>query len=138
MPARDILHDIVKQALIKEGWTITHDPFTVFFGVRKIFADLAAEQLIAAEKDSRRIAVEIKSFIGRSPVADLEQAIGQYVVYRSWLTRTKPERKLYLAITETAFDELFRDISGQVLLEDHLINLIVVDEKRMEIVRWTD
>ncbi|MEG4026591.1 MULTISPECIES: element excision factor XisH family protein [unclassified Microcoleus] len=27
MPARDIYHQVVKQALIKAGWTITHDPY---------------------------------------------------------------------------------------------------------------
>ena len=27
--ARDLFHDIVKKALIKDGWTITHDPFTL-------------------------------------------------------------------------------------------------------------
>ena len=26
MPVKDIYHDTVKNALIKDGWTITHDP----------------------------------------------------------------------------------------------------------------
>ena len=26
---RDFFHEIVKKALIKDGWTITHDPFTL-------------------------------------------------------------------------------------------------------------
>ena len=34
MPARDYLHNIVKNALIKDGWIITHDPFTIVFGTR--------------------------------------------------------------------------------------------------------
>jgi hypothetical protein len=29
MPAKDIAHDAVKQALEKDNWTITHDPFYV-------------------------------------------------------------------------------------------------------------
>jgi hypothetical protein len=48
MPARDILHDIVKEALIKDGWVITHDPFLVAFGIRKVYVDLDAERLLAA------------------------------------------------------------------------------------------
>ncbi len=28
MPAKDIYHNEVKNALIKDGWTITDDPFT--------------------------------------------------------------------------------------------------------------
>ncbi len=27
MPAQDLYHNIVKNALLKDGWTITHDPF---------------------------------------------------------------------------------------------------------------
>ena len=27
--ARDLFHDIVKEALIKDGWTITNDPLTL-------------------------------------------------------------------------------------------------------------
>jgi len=38
--------------------------------------DLGAEQVFAAEKHERKIAVEVKSFIGSSIVADLEQALG--------------------------------------------------------------
>jgi hypothetical protein len=32
MPRHDIYHDQVRHALIKDGWTITHDPFTMAFG----------------------------------------------------------------------------------------------------------
>jgi len=31
MAARDKIHELVKQALIKDGWTITDDPFTIEF-----------------------------------------------------------------------------------------------------------
>src|SRR5437764_15436543 len=93
---RDIYHDSVKQALIKDGWTITHDPFVVAFGLHNLYVDLGAEQMLAAEREGRRIAVEVKSFIRRSEVEDLENALGQYLLYRSLLQRTDPERVLYL------------------------------------------
>jgi hypothetical protein len=76
MPARDILHDVVKEALIKEGWTITNDPFLVAFGIRKVYVDLGAERLLAAERGTDQIVVEVKSFLGASRMADLEQALG--------------------------------------------------------------
>ena len=81
MPARDRYHDQVKNALIKDGWTITDDPLHVKWGKKDMYVDLGAEQLLAAEKDQRKIAVEVKSFLGHSEMADLEQAIGQYTVY---------------------------------------------------------
>ena len=73
---RDLFHDAVRTALIKEGWTITDDPLLLPFGNRKLYVDLAAEKLITAEKQNHRIAVEVKSFIGRSAMADLERAVG--------------------------------------------------------------
>ena len=136
VPARDIYHEIVKRALIKDGWTITHDPFTIAFGLRRVYADLGARKFVAAEKADRKIAVEVKSFVGASTMTELERAIGQYSIYKSWLARIEPERMLYLAIDETAFNYLFLDVSGQVLLEDYGIKLIVVAGANEEIVRW--
>jgi len=74
MPARDIYHETVKKALIKDGWTITHDPLILRWGATDVYIDLGAEQLLAAEKEGRKIAVEIKSFLGKSNVDDLEKA----------------------------------------------------------------
>src|SRR5215831_8065 len=83
MPAPDIYHPVVKNALIKDGWTITHDPYTLTFGQRNVFVDLGAERLIAAERQHDKIAVEIKGFQSASDIRDLEMALGQYVFYRS-------------------------------------------------------
>ncbi|MBX3060161.1 MAG: XisH family protein [Anaerolineae bacterium] len=136
MPAKDFLHDIVKTALIRDGWVITDDPYTVAFGARRVYVDLGAERLLAAEKGQQKIAVEVKSFVGLSHIYELEKAIGQYAVYKSWLARTEPERILYIALDVEIFDELFQDISGQVLLEDYAIKLIVVDAELLEVSKW--
>lgn len=51
--ARDVFHQQMKNALIKDGWKITHDPFTIRISEAiKLQIDLAAENAIAAEKDS--------------------------------------------------------------------------------------
>lgn len=71
MPAKDIYHDIVKRALIKDGWTITHDPLRLQWGPKDMYVDLGAERLVAAEKAGRKIAVKVKSFIGPSEIEDL-------------------------------------------------------------------
>lgn len=92
MPARDLYHTAVRNALIKDGWTITHDPYTLSYGQTDVFIDLGAEKLIAAEKEGRRIAVEVKTFLGPSDIRNLEVAVGQYVFYRSLLNRIDPER----------------------------------------------
>ncbi len=60
--AKDLVYQAAKNALIKDNWLITHDPYTISFGGVNMAVDLGAEKLIAATKDHQKIAVEIKSF----------------------------------------------------------------------------
>src|SRR3954451_8544132 len=112
MPARNVYHDVVVRALVAEGWTITHDPLTISFGGKDMFVDLGAERVtLGAEKSGQKIAVEIQSFLSPSPVRDLEEAVGQYEIYRAILEETDPDRELYLAapvrIHESLLSEKF-------------------------------
>ena len=100
MPRRDTYHDAVKNALIKDGWVITDDPFILEFEDVQLFVDLAAEKTIAAEKSGRKIVVEIKVFKSISLFSELEKALGQYDIYSIFLTETSPERELYLAVAQ--------------------------------------
>lgn len=138
MSAKDILHDAAKQALIKDGWTITHDPLRLPFGQRKVLIDLGAEMPIGAEKAGHKIAVEVKSFLGASEVADLEQALGQYFLYEYVLSLRDPERTLYLALSANAFSIVFRDSETLNLLTRGNIHVIIFDDEREEIVRWIE
>src|SRR5688572_30139435 len=121
MPARDVLHDSARNALVKDGWIISQDPFRLTWGRHYMYVDLAAERLVAAEKEGRQIAVEVKTFSGLSPVHDLEQAVGQYLVYRSVLARREPNRTLYLAVTAHVFTDLFNSDLGQLVREDYAL-----------------
>ncbi|MEL7245585.1 MAG: element excision factor XisH family protein, partial [Cyanobacteria bacterium J06573_2] len=112
MPAKDFYHDTVVEALISDGWEITDDPFLLSYGGRELYVDLAAEKTtIAAQKDNRKIAVEIKSFLKPSPVRDLEEAAGQYSIYQSILTETESERILYLAVPKRSYESIFKLLS---------------------------
>ncbi|MGI8668625.1 MAG: element excision factor XisH family protein [Aridibacter sp.] len=62
MPRFDKYHEIVKLALVKDGWKITDDPLILEFKDLTLYADLGAERTFAAEKDDEKIAVEIKTF----------------------------------------------------------------------------
>lgn len=138
MPAKDIYHECVKNALIKDGWQITHDPLSLKIGKKDIFIDIAAEKIIAAEKQGTKIAVEIKSFVGISEVEDLKNALGQYILYEKILQRLESERILYLAIRETVFNKIFTEEIGKILLEDNTIKLIVFDSQAEAITKWID
>ena len=103
MPARDIFHQAVKNALVKAGWVITHDPLHVDFGGFDFFIDLGAETLIGASKEGRQIAVEVKSFAGASSLNEFHTAVGQFVNYRLVLSQAEPDRVLYLAVSEYVY-----------------------------------
>jgi len=136
VPAKDIYHDTVKRALQKDGWIITHDPFPLQIGRKRLSADLGAERLINAEKGTQKIVVEVKSFVGRSDVKDLEQALGQYILYRQVLNEMGIDRNLYLAISQPIFNSVFTIELGQVLLKNQIIKLIVFDAQSEAIVQW--
>lgn len=136
MPAKDTFHDAVKTALIRDGWTITHDPYTIVFGQDNLFADLGAERTLAAERGGERIAVEVKSFLGASGLRDFELALGQFLLYRTLIGRTEPERTLFLAVPVEAFETIFqRPIVGPPI-EEYRVAYLVFDPGRQEILRW--
>jgi len=97
---------------------------------------LGAKRVIAAEKGTRKIAVEIKTFGGPSPMADMERALGQYVLYRIFLKRTDPERELYLAVPEDVLEDLFQRVPGRGFLEDEGGKVFGVDNTNEEIKKW--
>jgi hypothetical protein len=136
MPAKDVFHSCVKTALIKDGWTITHDPLSLRIGKKDLFVDLGAERLIAAEKENYKIGIEIKSFLSQSEIRDLEVALGQYVLYQNVLSAIEPDRTLYLAIRESVFTDLFEEEVGKLLLERQVVKLFTFDPSREVIERW--
>ncbi|AOX04119.1 fatty-acid synthase [Moorena producens PAL-8-15-08-1] len=136
MPAKDIYHDTVKNALIKDGWTITNDPLSLKIGKKDIYIDLAAEKLLVAEKQGQKIAVEVKSFVGSSEIEDLKNALGQYILYDKVLKRQLSERLLYLAIRSAIFNRLFTKEIGQILLEDNTLKIMVFDPEEEVIIKW--
>ncbi|KPA15218.1 XisH protein [Candidatus Magnetomorum sp. HK-1] len=138
MPAKDIYHENMKKALIKDGWKITHEQMHLKWGMKDLYVDLGAEKLMVAEKDGRKIGVKVKSFVGHSEMNDLEKAIGQYIVYHDILKETEPERDLYIAVPEEIFVDLFEEPIGKLLIGNKRFRLIVFDPLKEEIRKWID
>jgi hypothetical protein len=136
MPRKDRIHEAVVAALIKEGWTITHDPLFIEYGQEDMYVDLGAERLLAAERGAEKIAVEIKRFIGTSTLTELHNALGQYQVYLAVLEKIQPDRRLFLALSRTAFDELSEMDTFRLVTERFGIGLLVVATEEEEIVEW--
>ncbi|MEG3896381.1 MULTISPECIES: XisH family protein [unclassified Microcoleus] len=138
MPAKDIYHNEVKNALLKDGWTITADPYFIKYEDAELYADLAAEKPIAAQRQGQKIVVEIKSFVGRSLMYDFHGALGQYMVYRNLIQLTEPEYKLYLAIDDIVYKNFFQRKSIQLITNENKLLLIVVEMEKEEILQWID
>lgn len=54
MPAKDIYHNAIKNALITDGWTILADPYRIEYKDDRL---LAAARPIAAQRDHEKIIV---------------------------------------------------------------------------------
>ncbi|QLE57247.1 XisH family protein [Nostoc sp. TCL26-01] len=136
MPAKDIYHDAVKNALIKDAWTITADPYFLQYEDAELYADLFAEKAILAEQKGQKIVVEIKSFISPSLMKDFQNALGQYILYRDILQLANKNYEIYLAIRDTIFDTFFQRKSIQAVVELHQIKFIIFNNEKEEITLW--
>lgn len=113
MARRDKIHYAVKNALIKDGWEITADPFHIKY------------------KD-----VEIKSFLRPSAIHELQAALGQYQMYEVFLKLNGSERELFLAVSLTIWEQFFLTEAVADLIEKMNIRIIVVDLITEEIRLW--
>lgn len=137
MSAKDAFHKVVRIALEKDGWRITNDQFTFTIGGVKMSIDLTAEKMIAAEREGRKIAVEIKSFLEQSSaIYEFHTALGQFINYRAALRKREPERVLYLAVPQTAYDTFFQLEFPQEMVEENKIKMLIYDTEQEVIVAW--
>ncbi|HIK05071.1 MAG TPA: XisH family protein [Trichormus sp. M33_DOE_039] len=136
MSARDAFHEIVKTALQKDGWLITHDPYPLQAGTFDLAIDLGAEKVIAAERKGWKIAVEIKSFLGASKISEFYGAMGQFIAYRTALKSQDSQRVLYLAVSSDIYERFFVTSFIQELVEQNQMLLLIYDIDREVIQQW--
>jgi XisH protein len=134
--AKDTYHEQVKKALEKDGWIITDDPLTISTPEIDLQVDLGLERVIGAERGIERIAVEIKSFLGRSKFYTFYEALGQTLVYRLALADAGIEKTLYLAIPEDVYELLVRLTVFRRAIEFFRLNLLIFDSENKIIVKW--
>ena len=125
MAAKDLFHDHVKEALINDGWEITHDPYYIEYEDVEVSIDLGAEKLIAAKKSKEEIVVEIKSFTAKSTIYAFHEALGQYINYRRILEWTKDHHTLFLAISIDVYDSFFIKPFGAKIVEAEKLKILV-------------
>ena len=136
MAAKDLFHEAVKAALQKEQWQITAEPLVVKVDKVKFEVDLAGDRLLAADKETEKIAIEIKSFVGSSIITDFHLALGQFINYRVALALLHPERKLYLAVPLDTFNSFFQERLAQEVIRECQLKLIIYNPLKAEITQW--
>lgn len=137
--AKDIYHDIVQEALIKDGWTITNDPLVLLSKEEGgLETDLGAEKLITAEKDKKRIGVEVKSFLQPSLMHEAHRALGQYNFYTSALLMKQDERQMFLAMPIEALNFLNEKEIFRRTMRMFKVRLLIFDPETITIESWIE
>lgn len=136
--AKDKLHKLVKEVLINDGWLITHDPYQLKVLGMDYEIDIGAEQIFAAEKDSKKIAVEVKSFIAGSISYDFHTILGQCLNYIIGLEAKEPTRILYLAVPLEVYNAFFQREGVQIALKRVHLNLIIFEPEQKTISEWIE
>jgi hypothetical protein len=136
MPTQDMYYDAVKNALRKDGWRVTYTDFPL-----KSRASSHAEgrwdgPLLAAEKDERRVAVAVNSFIGRSNLTDIQQTLQPLAISRLLIHAIEPDRVLYLAIRQATYSACFPGDEGEQWLVSEPLQLLVFYPRTETILQW--
>lgn len=131
MPAKDIYHDVVIRALEKDGWVITDDPLVIQIDQKR-----SVYIALSAEKAGQKIAVEIKSFVGKSFTTEFYQALGQFITYYGLLQQREPERVLYLAIPKMIYKTQFDSRLVSLAIKNSGLKYFVYDIQQECIVSW--
>lgn len=122
---------------MKDGWIVTHDPLQIKVGGVDMEIDLGAERLLAAEREGKKIAVEVKSFLtSASAISEFHTALGQFINYRGALRREEPDRVLYLAVPDLTYNSFFQLDFPASMLKENEVKLIVYDIELEKIVQW--
>lgn len=136
--AKGRYHNLVKEILEKDGWTITHDPYPIEIeGFLTLKVDLGTERVLAAERGNEKIAVEIKTFPSVSQITDFYQALGQFNFYAVMLEEKDPQRTLFLAIPATVRKTFFEQSAVKSVMNEYKVRSFVYDTDKKQITEWT-
>jgi XisH protein len=136
MSRKDTFHNIVRRALEKDGWTITHDPLLLRYELGNLYIDLGAEKVLAAEREGQKIAVEVKSFLQNSAISEFHTALGQFISYRVLLAEQYPDYVLYLAAPLDTYTSFFATQLAQGIIHSQQVKLIVYKPQQEVIDQW--
>ncbi len=130
MPVKDRHHDLVKRALIVDGWRIIKEQVLITTGTRRLFIDIQA----ASRTQPTAALIEVKGFA--SPVDALAEALGQYLLYKFAIDYAGLDLPLFLAVPLSAYQGILSEPIGVYARQVGKIKLMVFDAVSGRVVEW--
>ena len=138
MPAYDSCHFQMARALQKAGWIVSDRPKYIVDDETDIFIVVDIEAHLRTNgAEGRRIYVEVKCFPGQNATQELYIAFGQYMLYRTLLSRQDIGVPVYLAVPQAAYEIVFNPVIQQMCRENHIM-MIVVDLETETVLQWIE
>ena len=135
MPRNDTNYPTIKRIIKKYGYSIFADPFTISFGGSNLEADLGIE-LLGAEKNNKRIVLELKSYTTKMLVPQYQRTFGQIAQYEFALARDKKPYDVYITIPVRIYRKMLNLGEYIPLLENKNIKYMVYNSTTGEIILW--
>lgn len=129
MPARNLYHDAVVDALTADGWTIT-DPLTLAVGRYWLHVGFAAT------RNGERIIVDVLDLDADLSEQHLCAAVGKFTMHRAVAEHFCPGRPVYAAVIGSAYDRMLTDPLGRTAFVATRTRLLVFDPAEPRAVRW--
>jgi hypothetical protein len=138
MPALDQCHNQIVHALQKRGWKVSDKPYVLnIASQRRVYIDIFAYRE-TENNNQRLIIVEAKCFMeNRAELNDLYTAIGQYLLYRTWLKAIAITDDLYLAVPSHAYNNLIEPLAN-TLIRENKIKMIIIDLENEVVEQWME
>lgn len=135
MPNIDHYHIIVLRCLENAGWSIVKEQEYISIGTqdntnRRLYIDIKARR-----NDDQLVLIEVKG-LERSPVHELMELLGQYLIYQIALDYLSIEIPLYIAIPEIAYQNIIQHVLGQEMLSRYSVPFLIFDPIQEEIIEW--
>ena len=131
-------HELVVNALVREGWMITPPPERPNLGVDTFWGDIDTNDWVGAMREPRKIAVLIPDFSGTVPLDDFYPAYGQFDLFRYLWRKRNLEDRFYLAMPKDAYNAVFGVREGENFRQEVNLLLIVFQSDGEGEIEWVE
>ena len=132
--ARDIYHEVVKEALITDGWTIDNAAYVVELptGLKELDEDFEYNEMLLASKDGEQIFVNPKSFLSQSLHNHFQYVLGECLVMKHLIEY----EFIHVAMPDIIYNYFKKDKIIIQNLQRNNIRLIVFNPETKRIEKW--